>query len=155
MSNLVNRQKHVVGLAPTSSVSGVTPDAVKMNNWNHLTIYILVDNGTSPGGSAITLKQGSTSSPATALAFTKAWKNIDVAAGDTLTEFTVSSNTFTTDTTNDKNLLYVIEVDADDLTEGNNWVAVGVGNASNCAASVLYALSDSRYAGDNQPTAIA
>ena len=49
------------------------------------------------------------------------WANTDAASGDTLTETAVSSNTFVTNTTNSRQLLYVIEIWAEDL-DVNVWV---------------------------------
>jgi len=154
---LVDTAKVVTGFAP-GTPSTTTPDYVSMKDWGHLTVLISVDNGNTVTGSAITLKQDVVvaGSSEKTLAFTKAWRNIDTGASDALTEFTVSSNTFTTDTTNAKNLLYVIEVDAAelDVTNGFDCVRVGTGDAANTVLSVVYILSNPRYAGASTATAI-
>ena len=111
-------------------------------------------------GSAITLKQATAVAGTSekALAFTTYWSNIDTGAGDTLSEATASSNTFTTDATNSKNLMYVLEVDADDLDIDNGFdcVRVGTGNATAATVTVLYILSQPRYSGSvgDLPSAI-
>jgi hypothetical protein len=61
-----------------------------------------------------------------------------------------------TNTTNDKNLLYVIEVNAEDLDQANNFDCVrldstGMANAVGC---VLYVLHGSRYASPIATSAI-
>ena len=156
----VDKEHFVVGLPPrTPSTS--TPDYVKLDNYNHLTVAILVDNGTTVTGSAITLKQATSAAGAgeKALSFSTMWANIDIGASDTLVETAVTSDTFTTSTTNNKDLLYLIEVDADDLdlANGFNWVRAGTADATSAVLSVLYILSGARYAGvpANRATAIA
>lgn len=154
---LVESCKIVTGLAPiTPSTS--TPDYVSLKDYRHLTIIINVDNGNTVTGSAITLKQATAvdGTGEDVLAFTKAWRNIDTDAGDTLTEFAVSSNTFTTDSTNAKNLQYVIELDADELNtnSGFDCVRLGTGNGANMVLSAVYILSQPRYAMATPPAAI-
>jgi hypothetical protein len=146
---LLAKGKVVVGLAPiTPSTS--TPDYVSLKGYQKCTVIIVYDNGNTVTGSAITLKQA-TAVAATgekALAFTKQWANADVGANDTLTETAVTSNTFTTDTTNAKNGIHVIEVDADDLDQDNNFdcLRAGTGDAANMVLAVIYILHGPRYA---------
>lgn len=147
-ARLSEQCKIVTGFAPATP-STSTPDYVSLKGFQKFTAIIIVDNGNTVTGSAITLKQATAvaGTGEDVLAFTKAWRNIDTAASDTLTEFTVSSNTFTTDTTNAKNLLYVIEVDASELNVagGYDCVRVGTGDAANTVLSVIYILSGPRF----------
>lgn len=133
----------VTGLAPITPSSS-TPDYVSLKGVIKFTAVILCDNATTVTGSAITLKQASdvAATGEKALAFTKMWANTDTAAGDTLTETAVTSNTFTTSTTNAKNLIYVIEVDPAELDVDNSFdcIRVGTGDAANTVVSVLYIL---------------
>jgi len=154
---LVDSAKLVTGLdsvVPSSS----TPDYVSLKDYGHFTAVILVKNATTVTGSAITLKQASAvaGTGEKALAFTKVWANTDTGAADALTETAVSSNTFTTDATNSKNLMYVIEVDASELDMANGFdcIRVGTGNATAATVTVLYILSNPRYAGASMPSAI-
>ena len=155
---LVQDCKIVQGLAPCTPSSS-TPDYVSLKGWDHLTVIISCDNATSVTGSDITLKQATdvSGSNEKALAFSKYWANTDTASGDTLTETAASSNTFTTDDTDNKNLLYVIEVDADTLDTENGFdcVRAGTGNASNTVIDVVYILSRGRYASAEARSAIA
>lgn len=155
-AKLVERSKVVTGLAPiTPSTS--TPDYVSLKNVNRMTAIITVDNGTVVTGSAITLKQASAvaNTGEKALAFAYVHANTDTGAGDTLTETAVTSNTFTTDTTNNKNLMYVIDVDPAtlDVANGFDCVRVGTGDAANCVASVVYIL-DMKYQKATPPATI-
>lgn len=145
---LLDKAKVVTGLAPiTPSTS--TPDYVSMKGFQKLTAIIIADNATSVTGSAITLVQASVvaGTDGKALAFSKMWANADTGASDTLTETAVTSNTFTTATTDNKNLLYVIEIDADDLDADNGFdcVRVGTANAANTVVSVIYILHGAKY----------
>lgn len=140
--------KIVAGLCPiTPSTS--TPDYVSLKGYERVTAIIMVDNATTVTGSAITLKQATAvaGTGEKALSFAKAWRNIDIDAADTLAEFAVSSDTFTTDATNNKNLLYVMEVKAEDLdvNGGFDCFRVGTGNATAAVLSVLYVLSGPKF----------
>lgn len=140
---LSEQAKIVTGLAPiTPSTS--TPDYVSLKNYERCTVIIIADNGNTVTGSAITLKQATSVGAGSekALAFSTAYRNIDTGASDALAAFTVTSDTFTTDTTNAKNLLYVIEVEAADLdVEGGfDCIRAGTGDAANTVLSVIYVL---------------
>lgn len=149
--------KMVTGLAPiTPSTS--TPDYVSMKHYGRLSVVLLVDNGTTVTGSAITLKQATAvaGTGEKALAFTQAFRNIDTDAADALAAFAVTSDTFTTDATNAKNLMYVIEVDESDLDSDNGFdvVRVGTGDGTNMVLAALYILHPPRYGGASMPSAI-
>jgi hypothetical protein len=147
--------KIVTGLAPITP-SASTPDYVSLKNYNRMTAIICVDNGETVTGTAITLLQANTVAAGgeKALAFTKMWANADTGATDTLVETAVTSNTFTTATTDNKNLLYVIDIDPATLDEGFDCVRVGTGNGANMVACVLYILWDAKYATATPPSAI-
>lgn len=154
---LVDSAKLVTGLdsiVPSSS----TPDYVSLKDYAHFTAVILVKNATTVTGSAITLKQASAvaGTGEKALAFSKVYANIDTGATDTLVETAVVSSTFTTDATNSKMQMFVVEVDAAELdtTNGFDCIRVGTGNATAATVTVLYVLSSPRYAGATPPTAI-
>lgn len=156
-SLLVEQAKIVTGLAPITPSSS-TPDYVSMKHYERLTAIVIVDNGTTVTGSDITLKQATAVAGTSekALSFSYVWANTDTGAGDALTKTAVTSNTFTTDETNAKNLIYVIEVDSADLdTEGGfDCVRVGTGNGTNMVLSVVYILWPARYQKGTPPSAI-
>ena len=66
-----------------------------------------------------------------------------------MTETAVSSNTFTTDTTNSKRLRYIIEIDADTLDADNGFdcFRVDVTGMANATGTVGYILWGARYSG--------
>lgn len=157
LQRFTSRNKIVMGLAPILP-STSTPDYVSLKEYDTCYIVIAVLNTTTVTGSAITVKQASAvaGTGEKALAFTKVWQNIDCAAADTLAETTVTSNTFTTDTTNSKQLLYVIEINADMLDRDNGFDCIRAGTADATAAvlSVVYVLGSPRHAQANPPAAI-
>lgn len=157
MSKLVETAKIVQGLAPITPSSS-TPDYVSMKDASKLTIIIDVDNGSTVTGAAITLKQATAvaGTGEKELAFTKMWANTDTGASDTLVETAVTSNTFTTGTTDTKNLQYVIEVDAADLDTDNGFdcVRLGTGDGANMVLSATYILHGQRYPQATPPAAI-
>lgn len=148
---------HVVtGLAPIAPSSS-TPDFVNLEGYARCSIIIAGDNGATVTGSAISLLQatdGSNTGGAT-LSFTRMLANVDTGASDVFTETAVTSNTFTTVTTDNKNYLYVIDVKAEDLTEGKNFIRAVTGNAVNSVVSVIYVLYGARYGKAIKPTAVA
>lgn len=160
-SLMLERAKFVTGCAPAALASTAGDgDYVSMKNYRRLTIVISILNGSTVTGTAVTLLQATdvAATGAKALAFTRMWANVDTGAGDTLTETAVTSNTFTTNTTNAKGLMYVIELTENDLDRDNNFDCVRFDGASaaNSVGSVLYILSDPKYAPEGQalPSAI-
>jgi len=145
LSEQVKFVEGLLGVVPSST----TPDYVSLKNFERIAVIILVKNATTVTGSEITLKQatsvaGGAEKP---LAFTKAYRNLDTAAGDVLTEFAVASNTFTSDSTNSKNLMYVIEVQAEhlDVNNGFDCIRAGTGDATAATVTVLYALFGAKF----------
>lgn len=123
-------------------------DYVSLKNFDRCTILISVDNAATVTGGAITLKQATAvaGTGEKALAFASMLANIDCAAGDTLTETAVTSNTFTTDTTDNKNLMYVVEVKAEDLDVANGFDCLRVDSLlmANAVGNVLYIMHGAR-----------
>ena len=160
-SLMLERAKFVTGCAPAALASTAGDgDFVSMKNYRRLTIVISILNGSTVTGTAITLIQATEVAGTTnkALGFTRMWANTDTGAGDTLTETAVTSNTFTTNTTNAKSLMYVIEITENDLDRDNGYDCVRVDGASaaNSVGSVLYILSEPKYVPEGQalPSAI-
>jgi hypothetical protein len=154
---LVEQTKIVQGLAPITPSTSV-PDYVSLKNYQKLTVIIDIDNGATVTGTAITLKQAQAvaNTGEKALAFDKVWANLNTAASDALVETAVTSNTFTSLTTDNLNLQYVIEVDPAtlDVTNGFDCVRVGTGNAVNAVTSVVYILWPAKFGKQTPPSAI-
>jgi hypothetical protein len=105
------------------------------------------------GTATVTLKQGTTTTASTALAFAKYWKN--ELGTDVLTE--VEATTLTTAGAFTGDNMYIFEVKAEDLdkTSANRFIRMNVASISNnTAACLIYELYEPRYAqaGDTMPT---
>lgn len=156
---LVDSAKVVQALAPIVP-SSAAPRWVSLKDYQHVSVVINVRNATTVTGSAIALQQATAvaGTGAKTLALASAWRNLDTATagGDTLAEFTVSSDTFTTDATNSKDLLYVIEFDTAqlDTNGGFDCFRVTAGNGTAATVGITYILSNPRYASQTPPTAI-
>jgi nicotinic acid phosphoribosyltransferase len=127
---------------------------VSLKGYRKIQIVIDIANGTAVTGSTITIKQATAvaGTGEKALAFTRMLANIDVAAAQTMVETAVSNNTFVTDTTNSKNLRYVIDVDADSLDVAGGFDCIrldGTGHAATASRGVCvtYILYGARYSG--------
>jgi hypothetical protein len=127
---------------------------VSLKNHRKIQIVILIADGTTVTGSTITLKQATAVAGTSekALAFTRMLANTDYAASKTMVETAVTSNTFTTQTTNSKDSLYIIEVDAEDLDVANGFDCIRVDCTGHAATAsrgcvVLYNLFGARYSG--------
>ena len=156
---LAEQAKIVMGCAPaTLATTAGDGDYVSMKNYRRCTIIIPVLNATTVTGGVITLLQATdvAATDAKALALTRMWANTDCAASDTLTKTAVTSNTFTTSTTNSKILLYVIEVLSEDLDVANGFDCIRIDSASmaNAVGAAVYILDGARYGGTTPPAAI-
>lgn len=146
---LHEQAKIITGLAPILPSSS-TPDYVCMKGYTRCSIIILVDNNTTVTGSAITVKQATAvaGTGEKAVSVAEMFENTDTAAGSALTATAVTSNTFTTDATNAKNLMYVVDVGIEDLDLANGFdcLRAGTGNATAAIVSVCYVLYPAPYA---------
>ncbi len=127
---------------------------VSLKNYRKIRIIIDIANGTTVTGSTITLKQATAiaGTAEKALGFTRMLANIDTAASQVMTETAVVANTFTTDTTNSKNLRYILDVDSSslDVDGGFDCIRVdGTGHAATSSRGVVvnYDLYGARYSG--------
>jgi hypothetical protein len=154
---VIGNRNFVFGLGPVTP-STSTPDYISLKNVRHVTAVVQVLNGSTVTGSAITLKQATAvaGTAEKALAYDTVWQNVDCAAADGLAKTTVTSNTFTTNTTNSKQLLYVIEIPAEslDLTNSFDCVRVGTADAANTTLSVTYIVEPREINSVGTPTVI-
>lgn len=140
------------GLLLTSTLGDTT--YVSMKNFRKLRIAIVIADGTTVTGSTITLKQATAvaGTGEKALAFTRMLANVDLAASKAMVETAVTSNTFTTQTVNSKDSLYIIDVDSEMLDVANGFDCVRVDCTGHAATAsrgcvVLYDLYGARYSG--------
>lgn len=158
LNGRMDEQAHLVQATSIVALTGAGGDAtyVSLKNYRRVTVIVDILNGSTVTGTAVTLKQATAVAGTSekALAFTRMLANVDVGAGNApsnYTETAVSSNTFTTNTTNAKRLRYVIEVDAEDLDNANGFdcFRVDADSAVNSTGVVTYVLWGARYNGAN------
>lgn len=146
---LADRFALVEGLAPATP-STSTPDYISLKDVRSLEVIVVVKNGSTVTGSAITLKQATAVAGTSekALAFTSYFANTDTSATSVMSAATAASNTFTTNTTNSKNLMYRIPVDPATLDLANSFdcLRAGTADAANTVVGVYY-LIEGKYAG--------
>ncbi len=140
------------GLLLTSTLGDTT--YVSMKGYRKCQIVIVIADGTTVTGSTITLKQATAiaGTGEKALAFTRMLANVDYALSKTMVETAVTSNTFTTQTTNSKDSVYIIEVDSEQLDMANGFDCIRVDGTGHAAtgsrgAVVIYNMFGARYSG--------
>lgn len=149
----LDEQAYLVQATAIGALTSTTGDGayVSMKGYSRVSIILDVTNATTVTGGTITLKQATAvaGTGEKALAFTRMLANTDVGASQTMVETAVSSNTFTTDTTNSKRLRYIMDVKASDLDSANSFDCLRLDSTgmANANGSVTYILYVARYSG--------
>ena len=146
---------HVVNILPAIDITGgVTGDRFRMKNYAHATIILSVGVSAAAFTKIIVNEcNAATSGTATAIPFKLYAEETD--AGDTLGPREDVAAAGRTPSANN-NIMYVIEIDASELSEGFEWIELSLTNGVNSViASAVAILSGARYACDQSPTAIA
>lgn len=145
---------HIVNALPPVDINGGKyTDVWSMENHSHATI--IVQMGVTGAASTITVEQCDDFTPTTSAAIAFSYYAETTAAGDTLGARTSATTAGFASSTND-NIFYVIEVDAAQLSAGYPCLRVAFSNPGvSTLANVCVILSGSRYAGDQNATAIA
>jgi len=147
-------EAHVVNALPPIDIDGgKTTDYFSLANYQHATIIIQM--GVTGAASTVTVAESDDSSGSTTTDIAFASYSETTASGDTLGSRTATASTGLTTSAND-NIFYVIEIDADELTDGYPWLAVSFSDPSaQTFASVCVILSGARYSDQTTQTAIA
>lgn len=146
---------HIVNLVPPIDITGgVFGDVFHMGKYAHATIIVQI--GVSAAAFTKIIVNECTdfaAAGATAIAHTIYKEETD--AGDTLGARTAVAAAGTTPSANN-NIMYVIEIDAAQLSAGYGYVQLSLTNGANSViASAVAILSGLRYAEDQSATAIA
>jgi hypothetical protein len=144
---------HVVNALAPVDVGGAakTSDYFSLKNYAHATIIVVT--GVVGNDTLITVEESddNVGSSTTAIAFARYEEK--TAAGDTLSVRTATTSAgFQTGTANGN--IFVIEIDASELTDGYPYLVVKTDNAAASLVAVVAILSGSRYAQEQTPTAI-
>ena len=145
---------HFVNILPAVDITGgATGDRFHMKNFKKAIIVISVGVSAAAWTKIIVRScDAATSGTATDIAFSL--YSEETALGDTLSARTAVAATGHTPSANN-GIMYVIEIDADELLDGHDWVELALTNGSNSViASAVAILTGARYAGDLSATAI-
>jgi hypothetical protein len=152
----VAQECHVVNLIPPVSLTSTTTSAVfNMKGWRHATILLQLGvHGASP---VVTLNSSDNGSPAntTAIPFNlhKGETAYSASNGDVLgARVAVAATGFTPAATS--GIYEVIELDADTLPAGQDYVQVVLTSPTTCLASVAVILSAGRFEHDQSETVL-
>lgn len=152
----VSQECHVVHLIPPQSASStITTGNFSMANWRHASIIILIGaDGTPP---TITLDSSDDGSPqnTTALPFNlhKCETAYNAAGGDVLGARVAETNAgFTPAAT--ANIFYVIEIDSEDLPQGQPYLHLVVTSPTSTLISAAVVLSGGRYAQESSDSVL-
>ena len=158
---LVENTKIVIKDAIGTSPLQTAANGVNMRNYAKCKITLIVactDAAVVAG--TVTLKQGTTATCSTALAFSEYWKNEDCEAGDTLTR--VEATTLASAGIRDKVATYIFEIradmlDTDTFKSENQYVGLTMTDLTTATEDVscVFELYEPRYSrgAANMPTA--
>ena len=155
MKTNIAEEMHVVNILPPQSITDAVVSGVfSMKNHQHATIIVTAGSTNADAGN-ITIEECDDFTPTndTAIGFT--YYKEETAAGDTLSEKQTATTTGI-DVSGNDNIMYVIEIDAAELTDGYpnlilKWSAPGGATL----VSAVAVLSGARYSGSENATAIA
>lgn len=155
----IAEQCHVVNLIPPVDIDtggGLAASEIfSMENYAHATIIVNVSTADADAGN-ITVEECDDFTPTNDTAIDFYYYAETTALGDTLGARTKAVAATGIDVSANDNCLYVIELDASELSEGYPCVVVKWSNpGGSTIASAVAILSGSRYAGDQSATAIA
>jgi hypothetical protein len=145
---------HIVNILPPIDITGgVTGDVFSMRNHAHATIIVQI--GVSAAAFTKIIVNECTDFAGTgATAIAHSIYKEETAAGDTLGARTAVPAAGTTPSANDT-IMYVIELDAAQLTAGSPYVQLSLTNGANSViASAVAILSGARYGQDQSVTEI-
>jgi hypothetical protein len=145
---------HIVNALPPIDInSGKNSDVFSLKGHAHATIFLTL--GVTGAATTVTVEECDDFTPTNYTAIPFSVYKEESAAGDTLGARTaVVKEGFATSTAD--NIMYVIEVDAADLTLDRTKLRVCLSNPSaTTIGSILVVLSGSRFGEDQSATAIA
>jgi len=148
---LAEMGKPVVGVAPVD-IGGVAKvsDYFAMKKYSHASIIVAC--GAITNAATITVEESDDASGSNTAAIGFAYYALS-AAGVTGARTTATASGFSTSTTND--LMWVIEIDSDELTDGYPFLVVKATDAAANLITIIPILSGARNAQAAPPTALS
>ena len=151
----VAEQLHIVNIMPPIDITGgVDADVFSMANYKHATIILAI--GVSAAAfTKILVNEVDNFAGDNPVAIPYALYKEETALGDTLSAKEAVLAAGKTPAAAD-GIFYVIEIDADELSDGKGFIELSLTNGVNAVlASAVAILSGARYGGDQSATAIA
>lgn len=154
---LAEQNKIVFCIQPEDHQSaGIDGDSVSLENYSHVTFIIMF--GEVTGDALLTVNSGAsagTKTTAETFNYRACATDMGTAGGDLLgAEATSASLTLTAATYEDR--FIVVEMDADEFTNGQPWITINLSSAaSSLFVSAVAILSKPRFGQNVPPTAIA
>lgn len=156
---LLSQEGHIIPILPPQDYdTGVSSDIFSMKDCSHVTIIVTFGTTNSDAGN-ITVNESDdlSGSNTDAIGFKYAAETTD--SGDSLGALTTVAYADADsgiDVSANDNTTYVIELDAEDLSEGYNNVFISISDPGGSGyASAIAILTGLRYAGDQNRTQIA
>lgn len=153
-----SEEGHIVNaLAPVDINGGANSDVWSMANHSHATIIVSLGVTASGSEIPITLEECDDFTPSNSTAIGFSYYSETTAGGDTLgARQTATTAGFTTSADEPDGTFYVIEVDAQELSDGyENLRVVCADPGASVIGGITVILSGSRYAREQSATAIA
>ena len=156
MRAVLAEQAHIINILPPQDVSGgVSSGVFSMRNASHVTIIVTAGSTNTDAGN-VTIEECDDFTPSNDTAIDFSYYAETTAGGDTLGSRTLAEAATGIDVSENDNITYVIEIDAEQLTEGYpnlilKWSACG-GATLGSAVAILTGYA---YQGKDQPTEIA
>jgi hypothetical protein len=155
MKNNLAESSHFVNILPPVDITGGKySDVFSMSKYDHATILVQV--GVSAAAfTKIIVNATDDFTPSNRTAIPFRMYACETSAGDTLGAASVVAATGYTPSAND-NIMYVIEINADELPSGKPNLELNVTNTANSViASAVAILTKGRYTGDQSATVLA
>lgn len=152
---LLSQEAHVINAIPPqgSAAATLNSDVFSMKDASHATIILQI--GVQAGAASFTLSACDDFTPSNETAIAYRLAKETTALGDTLDALTAVAATGSV-TAATSNIMYVIEVDAEDLPEGKPNLRLKLADLDNTTyVSVVAILTGLSYAGDANRTQIA
>jgi hypothetical protein len=153
---VIAEEAHVVNILPPQDVdTGKTADIFSMKNYSHATIIVTCGSTNADAGN-ITIEECDDFDPTTDTAIDFYYYAETTDGGDTLGERTKAEAATGIDVSANDNTIYVIEIDAADLTDGYPCIELKWSDPGGATyGSAVAILTGARYASDQSATAIA
>lgn len=156
MRAVLAEQAHIINILPPQDVAaGVSSAVFSMRNASHVTIIVTAGSTNADAGN-ITIEECDDFTPSNDTAIDFSYYAETTAGGDTLGDRTTAAAATGIDVSANDNITYVIEIDAEQLSEGYpnlilKWSVCG-GATYGSAVAILTGYA---YQGKDQPTELS